>query len=274
VLEIAIVRAIRPDLDAGVEALAERVDNLERSQAGGAAFPRPGAPAVAPAPSARAASGAPAAPPPAPAPTATAAAAPADPDRRPSIGALRRRQGAEAAPAATAEPVRPAAPAEAAEAAEAAPPAPVEAASPRREPAPPAGPVDRDSLTEAWGDGILRALPARVKALYSAGRFVTVTPEGAQFALPNAAHRDRCAELVPRVEDALSAHFGTPVRLVLVVDDAASAPSPTQRATAEDRAGDEDVDPADLRDDAGAVDQTSAAEARLLEAFPGASEVV
>ena len=44
------------------------------------------------------------------------------------------------------------------------------------------------------------------------------------------------------------------------------------------RGGDDDidhVDPADLLDDApdAAADQASAAEARLLEAFPGASEV-
>ena len=43
--------------------------------------------------------------------------------------------------------------------------------------------VDRDSLTEAWGDGILRTLPARAKALYSAGRFVSVDAQGAHFAL-------------------------------------------------------------------------------------------
>ena len=47
--------------------------------------------------------------------------------------------------------------------------------------------VDRDSLTEAWGDTVLRGLPARAKALYSAGRFVSVDDDGgAHFALPNA----------------------------------------------------------------------------------------
>ena len=44
VLEIAVVRAVRPDLDSGVEALSERVSVLERSLSGAAAFPRPGAP--------------------------------------------------------------------------------------------------------------------------------------------------------------------------------------------------------------------------------------
>ena len=42
VLEIALVRAVRPDLDSGMEALSERVAVLERSAAGAPAFPRPG----------------------------------------------------------------------------------------------------------------------------------------------------------------------------------------------------------------------------------------
>src|SRR5580700_873238 len=41
VLEIALVRAVRPDLDSGMEALSERVAVLERSVAGAPAFPRP-----------------------------------------------------------------------------------------------------------------------------------------------------------------------------------------------------------------------------------------
>ncbi len=41
VLEIAAVRAVRPDLDSGMEALSERVSVLERSLSGAPAFPRP-----------------------------------------------------------------------------------------------------------------------------------------------------------------------------------------------------------------------------------------
>ncbi len=157
--------------------------------------------------------------------------------------------------------------------------------------------VDRDSLTEAWGDGILRALPARAKALYSAGRFVSVDDAGAHFALPNAAHRDRCVEMAPAVEAKLAEHFGTPVTLVLEVDDDAAgppsggaapprAPGPTdggggggssRRAVGgADPADDEAFDPSDYADQPAAADegdQAQAAEARLLEAFPGASEV-
>jgi hypothetical protein len=160
-----------------------------------------------------------------------------------------------------------------------APPAPL--VNGRREPAV-GRRVDRDALTQAWGDGVLRNLPARAKALFSAGRFVAADEEGARFALPNAAHRDRCAELAPQVEAALTAHFGAPVSLVLVVDDGTGALAPrglpASRAELSgplpgefEELGEED--PADLM--AASVegpDQASAAEARLREAFPGLSE--
>jgi DNA polymerase-3 subunit gamma/tau len=288
VLEIALVRAVRPDLDLGLDALADRVTVLERTLSGGAAAPRPApptAPVVPPAP--------------------VADGQPSDPGRRPSIGAVRRSKQATAAddtppavpveppaaePAEVAEPTEPAEPAEPA----AAPPA--EPVAPRAT-APPAA-VDRDTLTEAWGDGILHSLPARAKARYASGRFVAVDEQGAHFALPNAAHRDQCAEQQPLVEAALAAHFGTPVRLVLVIDEAAPPPErATQPAEAGSDAGAdaaprqsgrrraaapppvpdevvEDVDPAEFAHEADPEEEASAAEARLLQAFPGASEVL
>ena len=221
VLEIAVVRAVRPDLDSGMEALSERVSLLERTLSGGAAFPRPGAPAEHSRP-----------------PTVHRWAvdprhrpAPAAARRNPAGGrgqaSLHRRRAAEPAgrPAQrrTAGRGRRSGPRPGAAAARCHHPAAHRRRSrlPRATAAPAARAVDRDSLTEAWGDGILRALPARAKALYSAGRFVAVDEQGAHFALPNAAHRDRAPSLVPAVEAALAAHFGTPVTLVLDVDDAA-----------------------------------------------------
>jgi hypothetical protein len=151
-------------------------------------------------------------------------------------------------------------------------------------PLPTGGVVDRDSLTEAWGDSILRALPARAKALFSAGRFVSVDEEGAHFALPNTAHRDRCAEMVRSVEEKLSAHFDTPVTLILDVDGAASPSGGAPVRSSDPPSGGGgpgpvahgDDDPSEYADSAeedDAGDQALEAEARLLQAFPGASEV-
>jgi hypothetical protein len=129
----------------------------------------------------------------------------------------------------------------------------------------------------------LRRLPALTKALFSAGRFVSVDGGVAQFALPTAPHRDRCMELSPQVEAALAAHFGTAVPLTLVVDEGTSAP-PARKSDQTRKGpppaadpvadGEADVDPDDLRAaTATDADQASAAEARLLDAFPGTSEV-
>jgi hypothetical protein len=144
--------------------------------------------------------------------------------------------------------------------------------------------VDRDSLTQAWGDGVLHGLSARAKALYSIGRFVAVDGQEAKFALPNAAHRDKCLERVTEVEAALGAHFGTPVRLVLIVDgvdggttngaapNLTARPSPTSEpeGALEDL---EDEDPEVLDSVQGGEDHQASAVDRLLQAFPGASEV-
>jgi DNA polymerase-3 subunit gamma/tau len=188
VLEIAVVRAARADLDQGVAALAERVSALEH---GAAVAPVPAPPIRSEAPE--------------PKPSTTP---PPDVGRRPSVGAVQRGR-AEPAPEAVAR-------------TEVALPEPDEPLRPGPSPVPTARTgqgVDRDSLTQAWGDGVLHSLSARAKALYSAGRFVAVDDAGAQFALPNAAHRDRCVELAPQVEAALAERFKTPIRLVLVVDD-------------------------------------------------------
>jgi DNA polymerase III subunit gamma/tau len=276
VLEIAMVRATRPDLDAGVEALAERVGALERGlAAGGGGAGGGGTGAVAPRAIPRAEA----------APVVPEPAAPvADVGRRPSVGAVRRRQVASAATGAAAgEEVDE-------ETSAVLPDVDVPAPAPAAAVAPtPTVPIDRDSLTQAWGDGILRNLPARAKALFSAGRFVSFADGTARFALPNAAHRDRCLDMARDVEGALSNQFGTPVALELVVDDGAGSgagsgggPSPApstgtravRSAGPDERDDHDEVDPDDLRAaTSSGADQASDAEARLLEAFPGASEV-
>jgi DNA polymerase III subunit gamma/tau len=289
VLEIAAVRAVRPDLDSDLEALSERVSVLERSLTGDAAFPRPGtgdrrAPSEPSGAAGVSAEGA----------AAAGSPVPQAPDvgRRPSIGAIRRGKEAESANAAAEKGAVSAATAES--------PAPNEepraAPTSRRDDRPneeaqdlsPAATsvpaVDRDTLTEAWGDGILQSLPARAKARFASGRFVAVDERGAHFALPNAAHRDQCAEQQGLVEAALAAHFGAPVKLVLVIDDGGTGTAPLvgtgpagdRTATSTDPGPDDqhfaEYSTEDVLDDA-AADEAAAAQARLLQAFPGASEV-
>jgi hypothetical protein len=148
---------------------------------------------------------------------------------------------------------------------------------------------DRDTLVQAWGDHILRSLPARAKALYSAGRFVEVRDGAAVFALPKQAHCDRCEDVRPVVEDAIAAQLGVHVPLRLVVDGSPSAPAGKRPPTdagperfgvdpgpgpPEDEA-EEDFEDVVFDDDAvsSAEAVESVAQARLLEAFPGAQEV-
>jgi DNA polymerase-3 subunit gamma/tau len=180
VLEVALVRLARPDLDDSPAALGDRLARVERALAGAPA-PRPEAPVRPPAP----------------------------------VGET-------------------------------------------------AGP-DRDLLVQAWGDHVLRGLPARAKALYSAGRFVGVEEGQGVFALPNAAHRDKCEEVRPLVEEALAAHFKAPVPLRLEVD-GASLPANAPLAGP--------APPVGPVDEPEPVDEAAPApEARLLQAFPGAEEV-
>jgi DNA polymerase-3 subunit gamma/tau len=282
VLEIALVRSARPDLDTGIDALTERVAALERALAPGGQGERPAPPAPRPE------SGAPMTP-----------VETSDPQvgvgRRPSVGAIRRRQDtasaiesgidagtadAETADPGTSDVGKPDVGTEVVAPPAAGVPDPPSTPSPTEASG---AAVDRDAVTQAWGDDILRNLSARAKALYSGGRFVSVDSAGVSFALPNAAHRDRCAELAPVVEGALTQHFGTPIHLVLVVDGGVEVPPAPPGAAAggsthppspEDPEGAEEVDLEDIRAATSTdTDQASAAEARLLEAFPGTSEV-
>lgn len=292
VLEVALVRLVRPDLDDSGTALADRVARIERSLASLVS-------AAATRPPETAAGGDPAPP-----------VGSSPPGARPSLGALRRQRAstpippaeataapAEEPPSAPQDSLAPdsAAPAEAAPAPAAADrPAPAAASPvpPASAATPPAvasgAPPDRDRLVEAWGDHILRGLPARAKALYSAGRFVTAEGGTARFALPNATHCQRCQEVRPAVEAVISQHFGVPVTLELVVDDALAAPTsapptPSPTGAAGPPSGDgpgaalgTDLDPDDDYDPTAATDAnagTSVAHAKVLEAFPGAEEV-
>jgi len=222
VLEIALVRLARPELDPSPAALLERVDRLERTASS------PG-PAAAPA-------------------TPTAA--------RPRLGELRATKHAprEAPPQPAAAPPEAAAPA-----------APVAPGATERDAPSVAGP-DRDALTLAWADAILPKLSPRARALYSTGRFTDADGAGCTFVVANEAQREHCDRKRSEVEAALTEHFSVPVRVTLVVEEAPAA------APREEEVNPIEVDLEEM--DAGAApDNESVAAARVLDAFPGATEV-
>ena len=324
VLEVALVRLARPELDDSATALLDRIARLEQALSGGgsprlvagppgeqgsspASPPRPAA-AAPPAAAPRTAASPAAAPPPFPPASPTAAVAPVTEGDRPSLGALRRQR--------TSMPAAPSRPSPAKETplpddttdatATTSATATTDATGPSA-----AVPPDRDGVVQAWGDHILRGLPARAKALYSPGRFVAVEDTTVTFALPNAVHRDKCEEVRVDVERAISAHFKTPLQLRLIVDaggpgaagmgtspkgsptpsaspppsrpftpsgPSASSPPPGAPVSGADvSVSGADVfglDPGDEIDPdqpAGSIEQV--AKARLLEAFPGAQEM-
>ncbi|HLH29259.1 MAG TPA: hypothetical protein VKW77_10100, partial [Acidimicrobiales bacterium] len=172
------------------------------------------------------------------------------------------------------------------------PPAAAPATSPSSEPVP--GLPSRDELVQAWGDHVISGLRPKAKALFQAGRFVGVDGEHALYGLPNETHRSRCEAMREEVERALADHFGRPVPLRLVVEPGADAaaglasptsapgrsPSSTARrdedpSSAEPAGGadDEDLDIFDESQLGEVADVGNLAEARVLQAFPGAEEV-
>jgi hypothetical protein len=115
----------------------------------------------------------------------------------------------------------------------------------------------------------------------------------AVFGLPNEIHRRRCEDIRGDIEPALSEYFGQPVVLSLVVESVAvervddpprpGAGSPTGpdrsiSSTDATPATPDDEDTSDLSsfDDAepaSIVTVDNSAEARVLQAFPGAEEI-
>jgi DNA polymerase-3 subunit gamma/tau len=131
----------------------------------------------------------------------------------------------------------------------------------------PAGALpDRDELTKAWGDKVLGGLHPRVRSRFAAGRFLPNDGDTAVFALPGAAHRDQCVPLQGDVEAALASHFGRPVPLRLVAEE---APAEREARAADD--DEADFSMADLRDAPVGLPATPAE--RVKSAFPGAEEV-
>ena len=232
-LEVALVRLTKPEVDASLPALLERVERLERGLAGVSSAPARAEARQAAAPAE--------APPPASATTTGRA-----------LGAVRKAQKASAA-----------APAQSTASAPAPAPAP-EAPAPAKGGAFPT----RDDLTAAWADEILPKLSQRARARFRVGRWVSADGGVASFALPNEPHRKMSDEVRGDVEETVSAHFGVRVPIKLVVDQGEHETAEAN-ATPAPQGPDEPVDLGEL-EDAPAV---TSPEDRLKEAFPGAEEV-
>jgi DNA polymerase-3 subunit gamma/tau len=309
-LEVALVRLVHPEADDSPAALLARIERLEASSVGGPGdAPRAASPPTLPSSgsptgavlAARAA----AVPtsrstravdppaerdgPPVPAAAADEPPRPGPTGSRPTLGALRRRSGTpELAPEGPTPP-RSVADVEEVPAVSSVPVAHPSEVLPSTVPNSSAPFPSRDQLVQAWGDHVIGRLRPKAKALYQAGRFVAADGERARFGLPNEIHRNRCEDMRSEVEAALADQFGRPVPLVLVVDGVSAPPSAGETAGPNaGPAGGPGIPAADApasADDAGdladfdadnleVVEIDNSAEARLLQAFPGAEEVV
>ena len=264
-LEVALVRLCRPEVDTSPAALLERVERLERATSGGA-------PAAPPTP-------APTSGPTGPTAPATPGPPPAPPAPRPSPTAgARQALGARTAPEAPARAAAPAPPPPPPASPTAPSPAPSGPVAPSAAAAPAQGDVPfptRDELTLAWGDSVLGALGRRAAVRFQVGRFVSADGGVAVFALPNAVHRDRCEEVPLEVESALSAHFGRriPLRLVVEGQAAGPAPGPASAATAPEPAAETDNEVVDWRDLEDAPPGLASPLDHVMQAFEGAEVV-
>ena len=253
ILEVAVVRASRSDLDGDAAGMDARLARLERQMAeltAGSARP---APAKTP-------------PPPPPAPVATADGS------APSRGAVRaaKAQATDTGAGVPAAPVEPE------------PPTSTEHVAP--EPVIPieqtgaSGVVSLESLRALWPEKVMGQLKGITKAMYAAGRLSGLDGSVVTIAVPTEPHRDKCVEKRGQVESVISEAIGTPITIQIVVDGGVAPPPvdtavstlpPVTEGDVEEEANSIDLD--DLVEaPRGAV--TNVAATRILEAFPGATE--
>ncbi len=288
-LEVALVRLTRADADVSVEALAARLERLERDLPAAASGAAPAATAPAPdgsasATSPRGASSGPAAaraalaarsgdgstrPEPSGAPTTPEPAPQAPPPPSPPSTAGASDPTADAEPPASTPPTAP----------EPSRPTARSATAPADDPAPGAG---RD-VAAVWSAEVLPRLSGLTKAMFNVGHFVdagSMESGPLRFAVPNEVHREKSLQKLPEVEAALQAALGRPVRLELVVEGAADArrsraATPAGAASPEadepTRHEADDIGPVDQLDDAPPDDRS--ATQRVIDAFPGAEIV-
>jgi DNA polymerase-3 subunit gamma/tau len=218
VLEIALVRLARRDAGPPLQALADRVDRLERVMEGGAA----GAPARAARPE--------------PPPEADGEPPPTGP--RKTIGARRRERAAASEP--DDQPTSASAP----------PPEPPPPEPPPPEPPPPdppaataaAPPVDLDDVVLAWGD-ILGTLPPATKAAATEAQPIELDGDVITFGVAKGHFGNaepRFKKEADNIRDALSSRLGRRMRFKLVAHEGFDADPAPDTAQASVSGGDEE----------------------------------
>jgi DNA polymerase III subunit gamma/tau len=231
VVEIALVRLARREAGTPLQALAERIDRLERG--GVVAAPAPAAPTA----------------PTGPASSSAPAAAPTSSGRGRSFAELRRERETAAPPA----------PPELTPADQAPDPAPgTPAAEEVAAPAPaPVGEVDIDDVIVAWAE-IQTGLPPATRAAVSAAQPLSVDGGVITFGVPRAQYDvavPRFKKEADNIRAALSRLLGRQMQFKPVPHDGFDADPATESAVAnapiEEEPPDEEIDLADLVDESG-----------------------
>jgi DNA polymerase-3 subunit gamma/tau len=81
------------------------------------------------------------------------------------------------------------------------------------------------SVPDVWESSVKPALKPLVRAIYSAGSFTRHDGDAWHFAVPNAAHGDKCEQHRALVEAALTSAIGAPVRIVIGIGAGAGSPA-------------------------------------------------
>jgi DNA polymerase-3 subunit gamma/tau len=238
VVEVALIRLVRPEADRSIDAVLARLERLEQGgTAGTPAVSTPAsvgpdggeAPVTTPAKPTAKPTAKPRAEPKAPAPAP--AQPPAEPGDGPASAAravlAASRPGPKSKAGTPAKPAAPAPPADPPQAKAPEPaPAPAPAPAPEAPPAPPqtaspteGGLIDVETLAKTWSARLLGELPVSIRSKWRAGRWIDGTEPGvARFVIDNKWHQQACEEGRAEVEKLLTTELGQRVRIELVVD--------------------------------------------------------
>ncbi len=111
-------------------------------------------------------------------------------------------------------------------------------------------PLSQQAIASAWADTVAPTLAQKARSRFSTGDWREAVDGVVVFAVPNSHLQRRCAEVVPMASEALTAHFGRPLRVQVVVDGeaaperAADAGSSASDGTRSSIAADSDTDDA------------------------------